>query len=154
MSGVTKKQAFVAGGIILCGIFFWVAQKSQRVPAFAPQTVSVQDKTFTLELAVTREQMTLGLGERRSLCDTCALLFVFERPERQSFWMKGMLFPLDIVWLLDDTVVHIERDIPATTKDTFTPKEMANRVLEWNAGAGNGLQVGDRVFFSNDGVGQ
>ena len=154
MSGVTKKQAFIVGGLIACSIFFWIAKKSQPVPLFAPQAVSVQGKTFTLELAVTPEQMTLGLGERTSLCDMCALLFVFTRPERQSFWMKGMLFPLDIVWLLDDTVVHIERDIPATTKDTFTPKERANRVLEWNAGAGKGLQVGDRVFFSNDGVGQ
>ncbi len=154
MNGLTKKRALVIFGIILCGLFFWTVQKQRRVPAFVPQAVLVQDKTFTLELAVTPEQMALGLGERTNLCDTCAMLFVFDRPGRQAFWMKGMLFSLDIVWLLDDTVVHIERDIRATTTDIFTPKERANRVLEWNAGAGKGLEVGDHVIFSGDTLGQ
>jgi uncharacterized protein len=113
-----------------------------------PKTVSFHGKVYSLEIAATEEERALGLGERDSLCATCGMLFVFEEPAQPGFWMKGMRFPLDIAWLLDDTVVHVERHIPFDDKATYRPPVPANRVLEFRAGTLDDVTVGERVEFS------
>lgn len=76
------------------------------------------------------------------------MLFLFDRPGRHGFWMKGMRFSLDIAWLLDDTVVHIERHVPWDTKETYRPDTAADRVLEFRAGTLDDISVGEKVRFS------
>ena len=82
------------------------------------------------------------------------MLFVFERPAHHAFWMKGMLFPLDLIWIENGTVVHIERDaphFPPSTSDLslpiYAPAAPATYVLEVNAGftALHGIEVGSQV---------
>ena len=73
------------------------------------------------------------------------MLFVFDRPGEYAFWMKGMRFPIDIVWLSGHEVVHIERQIQADSLSIYAPAQPADRVLEFNAGAMDGLSVGDKV---------
>lgn len=109
--------------------------------------VSIHGKEYVLEIADTDSKRSLGLGERDSLCQPCAMLFVFDRPGKYSFWMKGMRFPLDIVWLSGDEVVHIERNIPADSPSTYPPLHPADRVLEFNAGEMEDLSVGDTVRY-------
>lgn len=119
------------------------------LPASAfPKSVSFHGRTYTLEIAATADERALGLGERDSLCDTCGMLFVFEEPGQPGFWMKGMRFSLDIAWLSDDTVVHIERHIPFDDKATYRPFVPANRVLEFRAGTLDDVVVGERMEFS------
>ena len=112
------------------------------------QTVSFHEREYALDIAATDEERALGLGGRESLCDTCGMLFVFEEPGQPGFWMKGMRFPLDIAWLRDDTIVHIERHSPSESTDTYRSPVPANRVIEWNAGTLDQVQVGDRVHFT------
>jgi len=132
----------VAAALGVLGLSFYL-------PASAfPKTVSFQGKTYALEIAATEEERALGLGERDSLCAACGMLFVFEEPGQPGFWMKGMRFSLDIAWLLDDTVVHIERHIPFDDKATYRPSVPANRVLEFRAGTLDDVAVGERVEFS------
>ena len=40
-----------------------------------------------------------------------AMLFRFSQAEKYSFWMKDMRFPLDIIWIKNREVVHIEKNI-------------------------------------------
>jgi len=121
------------------------------VPKFSlselPRQVSVDGKVYTLDVVETEEKRAVGLGGRESLCSACAMLFVFEKPGNHAFWMKGMNFPLDIVWLLDDTVVHIERQVAQDSEITYRPAVAANRVLEFNVGAVDTLQVGRKIEF-------
>lgn len=112
-----------------------------------PKKVSLGEKAYALERALTNEERALGLGGRENLCRDCGMLFVFSEPALPGFWMKDMRFPLDIVWLLDDTVVHIERNVPFDSPDTFYPKNMANRVLEFNAGETKEITPGERLQF-------
>ena len=112
-----------------------------------PERVAIGERVYTLEIAATKEEQSRGLGERDSLCDTCAMLFIFQDSSRHAFWMKGMRFPLDIVWLSGEKVVYVEREISAGSTEVYRPKDDADRVLEFNAGAADALRPGDSVHF-------
>lgn len=105
----------------------------------------VGEKNFDLELAETPEARRAGLGNRERLCSQCGMLFLFETTEKHAFWMKGMRFPLDIIWLRGERVVHLERSVDPQSQEIFSPREPANRVLELPAGAAEGLEVGETV---------
>lgn len=113
------------------------------------QRILVRGQQFKAEIADTPQKMTLGLGERDALCEQCGMLFVFPEKETPSFWMKGMRFSLDIIWFdsEDGQIVHIEKSIPADSKEIYASPEKADRVLEINAGMAekHGIKVGDTV---------
>jgi len=56
-------------------------------------------KKISVEVADTVEKRSLGLGKRSGLENGWGMLFVFEKRKQHGFWMKGMQFPLDIIWL-------------------------------------------------------
>ena len=62
--------------------------------------------------------------------------------------MKGMEFPLDMIWIRDGRVIGYEENVPVVTSGTlptYAPKELINMVLEVNAGfvGQNSIKVGD-----------
>ena len=108
-------------------------------------TYRIGSHEFQIEVASTWTEQKRGLGYRMDLCQECGMLFLFATPARYGFWMKGMEFPLDILWIRDDRVVSIERNIAADDPRTLTPTVMADQVLEINAGLVDryGISVGD-----------
>jgi uncharacterized protein len=122
-------------------------------PAAAPLAV-FQSVAVTLEVARTNAERGKGLGGHAPLGETEGMLFVFEQPALHAFWMKGMLFPLDLIWIENGAVVHIERDAPYYPPETpdlrlpiYAPAATASYVLEVNAGftAFHGIEVGAPV---------
>jgi uncharacterized membrane protein (UPF0127 family) len=81
-----------------------------------------------------------GLGGRESLADDRGMLFLFERSERHSFWMKDMLIPIDIIWIsAEGRVVEVrtaqpEPGVPDEQLKRYYPDEPALYVLEVQAG--------------------
>lgn len=86
-----------------------------------------------------------GLSGRDSLGEDEGMLFVFEEPGYYKFWMKGMKFDLDFVWIDKDQVVEITERVGAPT--VLTPVLPIDKVLEVNSGwvEKNGVKVGDKV---------
>jgi uncharacterized membrane protein (UPF0127 family) len=61
-----------------------------------------------------------GLSGTAPLQDDEAMLFVFEKEGKYPFWMKGMNYALDIVWIdASSTIVHMEENI---SPDTYPNK--------------------------------
>ena len=58
--------------------------------------IRVGDKPVRLQIAVREEEMQKGLMERRDLGKDEGMLFVYNRPQRMSFWMRNTPTPLDI----------------------------------------------------------
>lgn len=141
-----KRYIFSGLGCLLLGVVALWWQYSHHL--VLPSYVQVGERVFTLEVAQNDATRAEGLGGRDTLCSECAMLFLFARPGSYVFWMKGMRFPLDIAWLRDDTIVHIERHIPSESTDTYRSPVPANRVIEWNAGTLDQVQVGGRVHFT------
>ena len=104
---------------------------------------------IVLEVADTQETRTLGLGERDFLAEDSGMLFTYLEPDSLGFWMKGMRFPIDIIWLLDGEIVSISRDAQTEIVPTtiYRADSLANQVIEVNAGFSDehGLVPGDRV---------
>jgi uncharacterized membrane protein (UPF0127 family) len=126
----------------------WLLATMARPAVGMPTSVSIGGQQYTLEIADTEVKRTVGLGGRDGICDTCGMLFLFESRGRYTFWMKDMRFALDIVWLLGDEVVAIKRDVHSDFSGVFRPEVSADKVLEFPASAGQGLNVGDTVRFN------
>lgn len=99
------------------------------------------------ELATSSAARTLGLSGHAPLAADQGMLFVFDTPGTQRFWMKDMTFPLDIIWL--DRNLRVlgvaENATPESyPKETFSSPENTSYVLELNAGqyAARKLQTG------------
>ncbi|MEX0932157.1 MAG: DUF192 domain-containing protein [Candidatus Saccharimonadales bacterium] len=110
--------------------------------------VFINSHPVPVEVVDTFEERGRGLSGRSSLPRPHGMLFVFEEYGLHPFWMKEMLFPLDIAWLNDSEVVHIEHSVsPDTFPRSFSSSAPAKYVLEVNAGQLKawGVEVGDRV---------
>jgi uncharacterized membrane protein (UPF0127 family) len=107
-------------------------------------------------LAVTNDQQIKGLSVKDHLKENEGMLFVYEQPTRQAFWMKDMKFPIDIIWLdSNGTVVHIEHNLQpcimsfAFICPSYIPDKDSLYVLETVAGFSkkHGIKVGTNVDF-------
>jgi uncharacterized membrane protein (UPF0127 family) len=112
--------------------------------------VEIESKRIAVELAETPTVQAKGLGYRDDLAWDTGMYFTYARPAFYSFWMKGMRFPIDIVWIRQGRIVDIHRDVPfeaGGNGPTVRPKEVVDAVLEVPAGyaSASGWRIGNRV---------
>jgi uncharacterized membrane protein (UPF0127 family) len=111
--------------------------------------VIVGGKTFFVELAKTEMEQNRGLSLHVPLSDNQGMLFIFQKEGLYGFWMKDMLFPLDIIWIDSNLrIIYVEKSIlPETYPKTFYPKSKSLYVLEISAGQSDILNIktGDTV---------
>ncbi len=99
------------------------------------------------QLAQTPQQRQTGLMFRKTMPQTEGMLFVFDQPGQQCFWMKNTLLPLTAAFIDDDgTIVNTEDMSPETT-DSHCSKRPVRFVLEMNRGwfANKGIKPGSRL---------
>jgi uncharacterized membrane protein (UPF0127 family) len=86
------------------------------------------------EVAQTPDQRAIGLMFRKAMGTNEGMLFAFEEPSTQCFWMKNTLLPLSIAFISDDgTVVNIA-DMKPQTLDSHCSVKPVRFVLEMNQG--------------------
>ena len=86
------------------------------------------------QVAATPEQRQVGLMFRKEMPQSEGMVFVFEQPAPQCFWMKNTLIPLSAAFVADDgRIVNIEDMKPQTT-DNHCSTEPVRYVLEMNQG--------------------
>tara|TARA_B100000683_G_C12378722_1_gene510313 strand:+ start:538 stop:1014 length:477 start_codon:yes stop_codon:yes gene_type:complete len=102
-----------------------------------------QDTKVLLEPAITREEKTRGLSGRESLSLEEGMFFIYSTPQQYSFWMKDMLFSIDIIWLDEEfRVVNIKHNVsPDTYPTTFVPTQEAQYVVEVQNGFAKSHEV-------------
>ena len=115
--------------------------------------VTIGDYTWTVEVARDDKTRENGLSNRSLLSIRQGMLFAFDKMSPQFFWMKDMLFPLDMVFFDNNwKIVLIETDLqPSSFPKTFGSNVNSQYVLEMNEGEANsyGLKVGDQAIFLN-----
>ena len=74
--------------------------------------VTVGKVTVQAEAVRTPERLYLGLSNRRELPEGRGMLFFMPAKEVQTFCMRGMRIPLDLIWISDGRVAGITRNVP------------------------------------------
>ena len=90
---------------------------------------------------------------REHLDDNAGMLFLFERTQLLSFWMKNTHIPLDMIFIDEDlTIAGIVENTEPMTLTSRRIDKPSRFVLELNAGACRrlGVVAGQKVRF--DGV--
>jgi len=87
----------------------------------ARQTMTIGGRQLMVDLAITPADQQRGLMGRTSLSEDEGMLFIFPQAAEQTFWMKGMLIPIDIIWIYGGKVTGVTAD--------NKPAEQLSRVL-------------------------
>ncbi len=102
---------------------------------------------ITAQVAQTPLQRQIGLMNRKDMPQHEGMLFIFEEPSEQCFWMKNTLLPLTAAFIADDgTIVNLV-DMKPQTLDSHCSAKPVRFVLEMNQGwfAKKGMQAGTRL---------
>jgi uncharacterized membrane protein (UPF0127 family) len=76
----------------------------------------------------------IGLMFRKEMPQHEGMLFVFEQPSVQCFWMKNTLLPLTAAFVADDGTVVNLADMKPQTTDSHCSAKPVRYVLEMNQG--------------------
>lgn len=102
-----------------------------------------------IELAVTNYQKARGLMYRDNLCESCAMLFIFNDDTNTMFWMKNTFIALDIIFIDNNgKIITIHHNTqPENTRLNYAANSSYRYVLETNAGFAkkNDINQGDVI---------
>lgn len=121
------------------------------------KTLVLKEHKYSVQIADTPSERSMGLSGKPNIGETEGMLFVFSEPQRPSFWMKGMVFPIDIIWIKDNTIVEIADNIPVQPNvsdeqlSIYTPRVDVDKVLEVKSGwiFRHDIRVGDKIELQN-----
>lgn len=145
-----KTRPFVLVHLALAALAL-LGSGCKNEPTAAAQwwTVPMQlgDKTFTLEVAATREAQQTGLMFRKTMPADHGMIFVFHDESPREFWMKDTYLALDIVYLTREGKVVSIHSLEPLNRAPVPSAGPAMYAVELNRGAalGAGLKAGDKV---------
>jgi hypothetical protein len=139
-----------AGALLLAAVGSGCAGQ----PAPAAPRVTINGRSWRVELAMTAEQRYRGLSDRRRLDPNAGMLFVYPSPQVLEFCMRQCLVPLDVAFIDADLRVRQTHTMPVEPygldRAAYSSKVPVQYALEVPAGAlaEAGVKVGDKVGFS------
>ena len=131
----------------------WFALAFSASAQETPQTnlprIKLQAGMFQIDtqVAQTPDQRSMGLMFRQEMPQHEGMLFVFEQPATQCFWMKNTLLPLTAAFVADDGTIVNLADMKPQTTDSHCSSKPVRFVLEMNQGwfTKKGLKAGSRL---------
>ena len=133
--------------VLACWIASAAAWAQEQPQNLAATKLTVGMHSIRAQLAITPQQRQIGLMYRREMPMHEGMLFVFDEPSQQCFWMRNTLIPLSIAFLADDgTVVNIA-DMKPQSDDSHCSARPVRYALEMNQGwfAKRGVKPGTRI---------
>jgi hypothetical protein len=99
------------------------------------------------QVAAAPQERQIGLMFRREMPQHEGMLFVFEQPATQCFWMKNTLLPLTAAFVADDGSIVNLADMKPMSEDSHCSAKPVRYVLEMNQGwfARRGIKAGARL---------
>jgi uncharacterized protein len=153
----------IFGGLISTGILNFSKNSTEQITENSTDNSAVEEPQFkkegelsflknqqklTIEIADNEAETTQGLMYRRSMPDSCGMIFVMPDYEPQKFWMKNTYIPLDIIFLDESKkIVTIQANTTPFSEAGVESYDKAKFVLEVNAGycKRKGIEKGDLV---------
>ena len=148
LKGNLKKV--ITGALIVFALFILIITliASSKTPS-----AQVGKNTLSLYVARNSKDQQIGLSKYKSIPNKKGMVFVFDKPGYYPFWMKGMQFPIDMIFISGSRVVTVFENVSKEKSDSliFYPTQPADKVLEVNAGMSSklGIKEGSIIEFKN-----
>lgn len=120
------------------------------------KTIRIGNKTLKVRLATTPKQQKQGLMNIQGMPPTQlpadeGMLFVYQREEMISFWMRNTTLPLSIAFINRCGYITEIKDMEPGSDASVRPERPAQYALEVNRGwfTKNDVRVGDKVTLTN-----
>jgi uncharacterized membrane protein (UPF0127 family) len=118
------------------------------------QRTAIQAGMFQIDaqIANTPQQRQIGLMFRKDMPTHEGMLFIFEEPQKQCFWMKNTLLPLTAAFVDDDGGIVNLVDMQPQSTDSHCSEKPVRYVLEMNQGwfakkkIGKGYKLKSQIF--------
>ncbi|CAN5503142.1 hypothetical protein BH18THE1_BH18THE1_07660 [soil metagenome] len=112
---------------------------SDFFPNYEKKSVLINGFKVLLAMASNDELRIKGLSGSEKLNENEGMLFLFDKPSKQGFWMNEMKYPIDIIWLdSNSSVVHIEKNLEPCkiflACPVYNPQVDSLYVIELSAG--------------------
>lgn len=120
--------------------------------------ISINGHDFVVEVAIDPAIQKKGLSGRDSLPENAGIIFAYPGKSILTFWMIDMKFNIDLLWINDDKIVGIEKNMLAPAAGTqdkdlllYRSPEAVDRVMEINSGLVDkyGIKIGDKLEYKN-----
>ena len=133
------------GGLFSLGLSLAIAQQPQTLLPRVALAAGMHQ--IDAQVASTPEQRATGLMWRKEMPQHEGMLFVFEQPSVQCFWMKNTYLPLSTAFLADDGTIVNVADMHPQSLDSHCSASPVRYVLEMNQGwfARKRIQAGARL---------
>lgn len=126
---------------------------STKSDVLKEKTIKISDIELKVEVAKTDSERAKGLSNRSSLDQNSGMVFVFSKNSSPIFWMKDTKIPLDLIWIDDNKIVGITKNVQTepNVSDNYLKRYQApthvDYVVEVNAGYSdkNNIKVGQSL---------
>ncbi len=138
-----KKHLALAATLFACAAF----AQDQPQTSLPRVKLNAGMHIIDAQVAAAPAERETGLMFRKEMPQQEGMLFVFEYPAQQCFWMKNTVLPLSVAFVHDDgTIANIEEMQPQTL-DSHCSAKPVRYVLEMNKGwfAKKGIKAGSRL---------
>jgi len=127
-------------------LFFYVFPKKPHA--------EIDGHVFVVEIATTPQEQQTGLAKYTKIQQNFTMYFPFSHPDYYTFWMKDMHFPIDILFLRNNTIVTIFSNVPVKSNYQdylYKPTQPSDAVMEISEGLSNryGFKDGDKVTLDD-----
>jgi len=143
----TKAWKYMA--VCLLSLSFSLSAGAQGMPQtqLPRATLNAGMHLIQVQLAQDFEQRQIGLMWRKEMPQNEGMLFVFEQPAVQCFWMRNTILPLSAAFVLDDGSIVNLVDMKPMNDESHCSKKPVRFVLEMNQGwfAKRNIQAGFKL---------
>lgn len=146
----------LAALLLLSASFISAAHAQQPPQMDLPRTeLSIGLYKIDVQVAQTEQQKQVGLMFRKNMPQAEGMIFIFDQPGVQCFWMHNTILPLTAAFVADDGRIVNLADMQPQTDDTHCSTEPVRYVLEMNQGwfakknIKKGAKIGGDLFAAN-----
>ena len=146
---IKQRTPLAALFVFLCLCIVTVAMRATTAHAQAlpVKTLTAGMHVIQAEVAASDATRAKGLMHRKELAPNSGMLFVFDQPNVQCFWMRNTLIPLSIAFILDDGTIANIADMAPMTENSHCSVAPVRYTLEMEQGwfAKRGITAGKKI---------
>lgn len=149
MSALSLASRFFSRLALAAWLAPWALAQAQDAPQLNLPRVELSAGMHRIDAQVAQKPLErqIGLMQRKSMAPHEGMLFIFEQPAVQCFWMKNTLLPLTAAFVADDGSVVNLADMKPETTDSHCSDKPVRFVLEMGQGwfKARGIKAGSKL---------